>query len=480
MAISGSVDITPGKQFSAGELQTRSKLNLLGKPIARVAAGGIGTRELSASAVKSLIPGVNRNYLINGNFDIWQRGGFTNSVNLPTLLGTTALKEYGADHWLLGTPSGATKREISRQSFTLGQTSVPFYPTFYMKWAQTVAQTLPTLSQPIEDVRTLAGQNVVVTWWMKADSGISVTCRLRQYFGDTPGSSNTVAATTGGTCTLTGGAQWIKFTTTFTVPVLTGQTEGSSGWGTFGTVANSCLVLEFVMPSATVFNCYFAQVQLEAGVTPTDYEVRSALLEQSRCERYFEITAGVMAPVDVFTLAIPVDLVSITGAGDVLTNYAPGFAFRLLSWHFVVTKPVTTAAKAVTLNLEIGTTNVTAGLLSLTSATCTPLGASISVVSSIGAPNTGLISDNFSVEASSVTAFSEGQGVLFIRIQRTDMVVPTVYFATRKYRSATLTLLTGYAGSGGAFTSLLDVGYYQTTANTLFSTYYLTAEAEIL
>ena len=110
---------------------------------------------------------------------------------------------------------------------------------------------------------------------------------------------------------------------------------------------------------------------------------------------------------------LPVNLASITGAGDVLTTWTPGFAGKIISLDFAVTVPVTTAAKAATLNAEIGTTNLTGGTVALTSANCTPLGA-IVAGAAITAANSFSATDTVSIEAASVTAFSEGAGVLII------------------------------------------------------------------
>lgn len=113
-------------------------------------------------------------------------------------------------------------------------------------------------------------------------------------------------------------------------------------------------------------------------------------------------------------LSIPVTLAQLAN-GDVVTNFVPGFAGTILNYSFVVTVPATTAAKAATLNLEIGTTNVTGGALALTSANCTPLGKA-TAATAITAANAFTDSDTISVEAASVTAFIEGAGVLLITV----------------------------------------------------------------
>ncbi len=121
---------------------------------------------------------------------------------------------------------------------------------------------------------------------------------------------------------------------------------------------------------------------------------------------------------DVMVLVFPVDLVNITGAGDVVTDFRPGVDGVIENFSFVVNKPVTTGSKLATLNLEIGTTNVTGGTIALTSALATPQGKVIECAA-ITAANTIGRDDTLSIEAASVTAFSEGTGSLIVRIRRT-------------------------------------------------------------
>lgn len=132
-------------------------------------------------------------------------------------------------------------------------------------------------------------------------------------------------------------------------------------------------------------------------------------------------TAGttLAAGYGVQTIAIPILLPSIGGDVDVLTSYTPGYAFKLLSASFAVSKPVTTASKAATINLKINSTLVTGGATALTSANCTPLGAVING-SAVTALNTGTASDTISLTATGVTAFVEGEGYLLIKIQNMD------------------------------------------------------------
>jgi len=128
--------------------------------------------------------------------------------------------------------------------------------------------------------------------------------------------------------------------------------------------------------------------------------------------------AAIAAGVGISVVSLPINLASVAD-GDVLTAFTPGFKFKILSLAFAVTVPVTTGSKATTLNMEIGTTNLTGGALALTSANCTPIGAVVAA-SAVTAANTGSAAATVSVEASSTTAFVEGAGVLLVTIQNMD------------------------------------------------------------
>lgn len=129
--------------------------------------------------------------------------------------------------------------------------------------------------------------------------------------------------------------------------------------------------------------------------------------------------AAVAAGVGKYCLDIPLQLVGITGNVDVVTGLVLGHKFKIITADFFVTKVVSTAAKAATLNLEIGTTDLTGGVIALTSANCTPLGAKVAGTS-ITANNTGSATDAISLEASGVTAFAEGDGFVRLTIQNMD------------------------------------------------------------
>ena len=139
----------------------------------------------------------------------------------------------------------------------------------------------------------------------------------------------------------------------------------------------------------------------------------ASLAAGSTVDLFFDVKDGN----DVVWLQFPIKLAKVTAA-DVVTEMRPCVEGVLEYVQFIVTDPVTTASKAATLNLEIDTTNVTGGTVALTSANCGTLGAVVAGAA-ITAANALTRESLLSVEAASVTAFVEGEGVLNVRIRRT-------------------------------------------------------------
>ena len=134
-------------------------------------SGSLSVSSSNVSSAQSF-----RNKFINGNFDYWQRAtSNTNVVNA----------QYVADRWI-NLKSGSPTLNISRQSFTVGQTDVPNEPTYYLQ-ANTISSTGAAnnayVSQRVESVRTLAGQTATLSFWAKADSAKNIAIEFVQNFG---------------------------------------------------------------------------------------------------------------------------------------------------------------------------------------------------------------------------------------------------------------------------------------------------------
>lgn len=115
-------------------------------------------------------------------------------------------------------------------------------------------------------------------------------------------------------------------------------------------------------------------------------------------------------------VVLPVPPLAGWTAADILTEMQLGIEGDLEYAELVMTVAVTTAAKAATLNFEIGTTDVTGMTLALASADATPKGKALP----FGLPTAGYTltrASKLSLEASSVTAFSEGEGFINLYIR---------------------------------------------------------------
>ncbi|MEG7098753.1 hypothetical protein V2B07_11580 [Pseudomonas aeruginosa] len=207
-----------------------------------------------------------KNLLINGNFDIWQRGtSFT--LNAPHGVA------YTSDRWRVNTGTVGSVT-VTRQAFGLGQTEVPGEPAWF---AQIVTSGGCDLSfrQRIESVKTLAGKKVTASFYAKANSNISIDAYLSQYFGTGGSPSATVNLIQ--TINLT--TAWQKFSLTYDLASIAGKTLGSNG--------GDCLELLF-FKAATNFTVSVAQVQVEESQIATPFEWRPLAQELVLCQRYFE------------------------------------------------------------------------------------------------------------------------------------------------------------------------------------------------
>jgi hypothetical protein len=221
--------------------------------------------------------GTFKNKLINGNFDIWQRGSVTTASNNNSHVGF-----YGADRWgfspnLVGTVS------TNLSSFDVTQTQVPNNPTNYLSFNTTVASTgSPFLYQRIENVRILSGKTVTLSFYAKSNISLSVTIGYSYWYGlpiAVGGTFSNQTNTSAGTITTT--SNWTKYTITTTLPSI------ASGLTVDGP-QNTFLQLYFGLPAGTTYAFDIAQVQVEEGSVATPFEERPIGTELALCQRYYE------------------------------------------------------------------------------------------------------------------------------------------------------------------------------------------------
>lgn len=247
---------------------------------ARLAVGSNGDTLVADSAATTGLRwqpdfSVGRNKIINADFRIAQRGtSFTNPAG----------GIYTLDRYTLSYDGSGATRVISQQTFTPGAAPVAGYEgqSFY-RFNQSVAGTGGTfnnaLRQPVEDVRTFAGQTITISAWIKADATRTVTAGIGQVFGS--GGSGSVYQ---GASSWTVGTSWTRYSATITVPSISGKTIGT----------NSYLDIYFAVANNTVQTIDIWGLQAEAGSVATAFQTATGTLqgELAACQRYYYRVGG--------------------------------------------------------------------------------------------------------------------------------------------------------------------------------------------
>lgn len=203
-----------------------------------------------------------RNKLINGKFDIWQRG--------TTFAASGVTLVYVADRWIAAAGTGGAAT-ISRNPL-LG----PSENRNSLAWAQTgAASTSPYLQQRIEGVDTFSGGDATLTFETLGGAAITVQPRIVQHFGS-GGSSDVV--TLGTPISVASGG---KFSQKIAIPSVAGKTVGSGDY----------LRVDLVFPSGVSFTEYFTKVSFVKGDATAEadpFSPRHIQQELALCQRYFE------------------------------------------------------------------------------------------------------------------------------------------------------------------------------------------------
>ena len=216
----------------------------------------------------------NPNVVINGGFDVWQRGVTFSSLSY--------YQDY-ADRWM-GDAHNSAGNTISRQ---LGTASEPFYRflRFQRDSGQTVtgARRVGTVFES-QDTRFMCGQEVTLSWYMRKGANWSpATDTVTSYIFT--GTANNEGMSSGLGSAWTGFAQqtqsntittsWVRFTHTVTLSA-TAQQVG----------------INFVTPASVgtagaADSWDISGVKLELGGVATPFMNKGFGVEIVRCQRYY-------------------------------------------------------------------------------------------------------------------------------------------------------------------------------------------------
>ena len=223
-----------------------------------------------------------KNKIINGDFNIWQRG---TSISL-----TNGVEVYTADRFAAKLNFSAGTSSVTQQTFTPGTAPVAGYESqYYARLTCGSTSTYGLFTHKIEDVRTFAGNTVTISLWAKASAAVTLSVTPVQNFGS--GGSSPVNGSTGN-ATLT--TSWVRYSFTQTLASISGKTVGTSSFvQVYTEFANN-------MNSATI-DIWGLQVEYGSKATPFETATGTIQGELAACLRYFQVIAPAATYQDIIT-----------------------------------------------------------------------------------------------------------------------------------------------------------------------------------
>lgn len=217
---------------------------------------------------------VRKNYIINGNFDFWQRGtSFTTPVN-----GTATADRF--KHYYDGAGSTFT---ISRQAHTItASQTLEGNPKYYHRLQVTAAGSGGTVRysrNAIENVSAMAGKVFTLSFYASADAARTLKVQVAQNFG-TGGSPSAVVSTIISNIDIT--TTYTKYSVTFQVPSVIGKTIGTNG--------DDYTEIQVHFPINAVMTVDIGQIMLNEGSVAAPFALAGGDLqgELAKCQRYYE------------------------------------------------------------------------------------------------------------------------------------------------------------------------------------------------
>lgn len=202
-----------------------------------------------------------KNYIINGNFDVWQRGTSFSAVG------------YCADRWCLaiGGSANATKHNVIPNTVLMTTTAASSFANLYqaIETATVIGlrgKTL-TLSLKLQTGGTHTGGFVLSARYSNSTDTLNSQTTNIQSLGVSASSTNT------------------RYSLTFTVP--------ADAVGLRIDIENTS-----VQPSGALYQVQ--KVQLEEGSVATPFEQRPYGLELSLCQRYYEKVDGYRCNIPIY------------------------------------------------------------------------------------------------------------------------------------------------------------------------------------
>lgn len=228
-----------------------------------------------ATDIAELLAVGHKNLLINGGFDVWQRGtSFTAGTN-----------QYTADRWYL-------RRLVDHGNIMVTKTDanplsgvVPAAPNFFLTLSVGAFEDA-SIAQRIEYLPQFSDKTLTCSFWicrLHGDGELDVQLNAHFGTGGTPTAYTRPLTGTPSGIAFPSGTWFERRTVTMDVPDLSGYSLGTN-------TNTSYLEVEISFLNAMGYGsaCMISGVQLEFGDTATDFEYRRPAEELALCQWYYE------------------------------------------------------------------------------------------------------------------------------------------------------------------------------------------------
>lgn len=274
----------------------------------------------------------NANTLINGDFQVWQRGtSFSNVDNM-----------YTADRWLCDAYSSpGDSSSVSREPFTPGQSVIPLpnNPEYYLHYVrnQQGSSDQSVIRQRIENLTMVQGMHTL-SYWAYSDKNITLSLNFVRRFSGGGSTDNQLIEVTH----LTG---WNYYEHQVDIGSLSGQTIGDGNYLEIAWV-------DFAVEANGAFTFDIANVKFEKGSVATPFESEPYGDVLAKCQRYYEkqdfsdkqvfFASGQAVAATAARLTLPYETVKRTNsptitsssAGSFFVNAAAGNSLQVTSLSF--------------------------------------------------------------------------------------------------------------------------------------------------
>ena len=211
------------------------------------------------------------NVIINGAFDIWQRG---------TSFAPVTNNAYAADRWQVQATVASSSRTVQRFALASAISGLENVDYYLRSTINTIGSGTNTrMRHRIENVSTLAGKTVTLSWYGKVNLPGNYRVWVLQDFG-TGGSTQVTASDTNVAYT----TSWTRMSVTFNMPSIVGKTIGT----------DSSIILDFFQGDTTGSVFEITGVQLEENPQASAFKRNQPNIqaELAACQRYYVRYSG--------------------------------------------------------------------------------------------------------------------------------------------------------------------------------------------